>query len=90
MRYTARADSGPGKWTFVADLATGDILHVESNLHFDVNGTVAAEVIVGSESAECGVLGVAPLAHAEVTSAAGNAFTSRLQVGHRTSGGSAV
>jgi hypothetical protein len=75
MRYTARAADGYGKWTFVADVATGDILHVESNLHYDIQGSVAAEVITGNQSMECGVLGNAALPHAEVTSPAGNAFT---------------
>jgi hypothetical protein len=42
IRYTARDESGPGKWTFVADTETGDILFVESNLHFDISGSVQA------------------------------------------------
>jgi hypothetical protein len=75
MQYTAEDAHGPGKWTFVADVETGDILHVESNLHYDISGTVHAEVITGSESMECGDLGVVPLPYAEVTSPAGNAFT---------------
>ncbi len=74
MQYTARAADGSGKWTFVADAVTGDILHVESNLHFNISGTVQGEVITGPESQECGQLGTAPLAHAEVTSSAGNAI----------------
>ena len=75
MQYTAQDASGPGKWTFVADVETGDILHVESNLHYDIGGSVQAEVVTGSESMECGTLGVAPLPYAEVTSPAGNAFS---------------
>jgi hypothetical protein len=75
LEYTAAAADGPGKWTFVADAATGDILHVESNLHFDVGGTVTAELTTGPESTECGLLGVAPLAHANVSSTAGSAVT---------------
>lgn len=74
-QYTARAAHGPGKWTFVADAASGDVLHVESNLHFDIHGTVAAEVVTGPESMECGVLGARPLPHARVSSAAGDAVT---------------
>ncbi len=76
LQYTAQDVSGPGKWTFVADAETGEILHVESNLHFDVTGSVNAEVTTGSASMECAELGNVPLAHAEVTSAAGNAITS--------------
>lgn len=75
MQYSARAANGPGKWTFVADAVTGDVLHVESNLHFDIDGTVQAEVITGPESMECGELGVAPLPYANVTSPVGNAVT---------------
>ncbi|HEU5072709.1 MAG TPA: hypothetical protein VFU02_01015, partial [Polyangiaceae bacterium] len=75
LTYTARATSGPGKWTFVADADSGDILHVESNLHFDIGGSVRAEVTLDSESMECGTLGTAPLPYAAVTSSAGNALT---------------
>jgi hypothetical protein len=75
MQYTAEDSNGPGKWTFVADVETGDILHVESNLHYDISGTVRAEVVTGSESMECGTLGAVPLPHAELTSPAGNAFS---------------
>jgi hypothetical protein len=75
LEYTAIAADGRGKWTFVADTATGDILHVESNLHFDVSGTVTAEVTTGPEAIECGVRGVAPLAYANISSAFGSAVT---------------
>lgn len=75
MQYTAQDANGPGKWTFVADATTGDILHVESNLHFNVTGNVQGQVITGPEAMECGTLGNAALAHANVTSAAGNAIT---------------
>jgi hypothetical protein len=75
MQYTARDAAGVGKWTFVADVETGDILHVESNVHYDVNGSVQARVNVGDASMDCDALGNVPLPHAEVTSSAGNAFT---------------
>ncbi len=75
LEYTVEAAGGPGKWTFVADASSGDILHVESNLHFDITGSVQAEVTLGSESMECGTLGAAPLPYAAVTSSAGNALT---------------
>ena len=78
LKYTARASDGAGKWTFVADAETGDILHVESNVHFDVAGTVKGKVITSAESAECGVQGTAPLPYANVTSASGNATADKL------------
>jgi len=77
MRYTAKAVNGPGKWTFVADAETGDILHVESNVHFDVTGTVKGKVITGAESQECGVLGTAALPYANLTSPSGNAVADK-------------
>lgn len=75
MQYTAREANGPGRWTFVADATTGDILHVESDLHFDVVGTVEAEVTAGQGSMDCSPTVVVPLPYAEVTSPAGNALT---------------
>lgn len=77
LQYTAKASDGAGKWTFVADAETGDILHVESNVHFDVTGSVKGKVITSTESAECGVLGTVPLPYANVTSASGNAVTDK-------------
>lgn len=78
VQYTARAATGAGKWTFVADAETGDILHVESNVHFDVTGSVKGKVITSAESAECGVQGTAALAYANVTSPSGNAVADKL------------
>lgn len=75
MQYTAEDADGLGRWTFVADARTGDILHVESRIHFDIDGTVRAEVTLGKDAMECGPLGVVPLPYAEVTSSAGNAVT---------------
>jgi len=78
QQYTARAAAGAGKWTFVADAETGEILHVESNVHFDVTGTVKGKVITSAESAECGVQGTAALAYANVTSPSGSAIADKL------------
>lgn len=75
-RFTAEDANGPGKWTFIADAASGDILFVESNLHFDVTGTVEAEIIADSESMECGQFGVVPVPHAVVSSPSATAVTS--------------
>jgi hypothetical protein len=80
MRYTAQAPDGPGKWTFVADAETGEILHIESNVHFDVSGTVKAKVITGGESAECGTFGIAPLPYANIGSAYGNVVADKMGV----------
>ncbi|HYQ04720.1 MAG TPA: hypothetical protein VER96_38865 [Polyangiaceae bacterium] len=77
MQYTAQAADGAGKWTFVADAETGDILHVESNVHFDVTGFVAGKVITGAESMDCGTVGMAYLPYANLTSAFGNAVTDK-------------
>jgi len=78
VRYTAQAADGPGKWIFIADAETGDILHVESIVHFDVPGTVKGKVITSAESAECGVFGIAPLPYAKVTSSVGaDVFTDK-------------
>jgi len=77
VRYTAQAADGVGKWTFVADAETGDILHVESIVHFDVAGSVKAKVITGGESAECGVFGIAPLPYASTSSSYGDIFADK-------------
>ena len=77
VQYTARAADGAGKWTFVADAETGDILHVESNVHFDVTGTVKGKVITSAESMECGASGVVPLPYANLSSPAGNAVADK-------------
>lgn len=90
VQYTARAATGVGKWTFVADAETGDILHVESNVHFNVSGTVKGKVITSAESAECGVQGTAALPYANVTSAAGNATADKLGAFTITQSGSSA
>lgn len=71
MQYTAKASDGPGKWTFVADAETGDILHVESNVHFDVTGNVRGRVVIGT--AECGTQVNVVMPYASVTSSYGTA-----------------
>ncbi|MCH5374388.1 MAG: carbohydrate-binding protein, partial [Planctomycetes bacterium] len=75
VEYTAHDADGPASWSFVADAKTGDILHVQSNLHYNIDGTVQAEVIAGVEAMECGTLVVEGLPHAHVTSAVGSAVT---------------
>lgn len=75
MTYTAQDASGAGKWTFVADAETGEVLHVESALHFDVYGTVAAEVTANTSSMACGDVDVRALPYVEVTSGSTSAFT---------------
>jgi hypothetical protein len=78
LQYTAQAASGPGKWTFVADAETGDILHVESNVHFDVTGTVKGKVTATAEAAECGTFGIVSLPYANISSSAGNVVADKL------------
>lgn len=74
LEYTARDEHSPSSWTFVADATTGDVLHVTSNQHHIINGTVNAQVVAGVEAMECGTLATAPLAHAKVSSTVGDAF----------------
>ena len=73
LRYTAEDSAGEGHWTLVADAATGEVLHVESHRHFNINGTVQAEVIQGPDALHCGALEVAGLPYAKVSSPVGNA-----------------
>ena len=69
MVYSAESADGAGHWTFVADTASGDILHVENNTQFeDVAGTVEALVTDGDRSMECDPAAVMPFVHATVTS----------------------
>lgn len=75
LKYTAQDENGPSTWTFIADAATGDILHVESNQHYNIDGTVHAEVVAGVQSMECGTLATEPLPYAKISSAAGDTFT---------------
>jgi hypothetical protein len=53
IQYTA--DAAPvGKWQFVADASTGDVLHVESLVVFaNVTGTVKGNVTQGDVAMEC-------------------------------------
>jgi hypothetical protein len=56
-----------GRWEFVADAATGDILHVESlTSQATVNGSVAGRVTEGDVSMECAPAVVLAFANAEV------------------------
>ena len=73
LEYTAHDADSPRSFTFIADATTGDILHVESNQHYNIDGTVHAEVIAGVEAMQCGTLATEPLPHARVTSAVGDA-----------------
>lgn len=77
IQYTAHDASGAGSWTFIADAETGDVLHLESNQHYNVDGTVQGQVIAGVEAMECGTLAAKPLPHARVTSALGNAIANQ-------------
>ncbi|HEY6729102.1 MAG TPA: hypothetical protein VI197_34065 [Polyangiaceae bacterium] len=48
----------------------------EAQLHFEITGSVQAEVTLGSESMECGTLGAVHLHYASVTSSAGRSSKS--------------
>lgn len=71
IQYTA--DTSPvGKWQFVADAATGDVLHVESQLVFaNVTGSVTARVTQGDVAMECAPEVATPFAFAEVDGLSG-------------------
>lgn len=75
LKYTAYDADSARSWTFVSDASTGDVLHVQSNQHYNIDGTVHAEVVAGVESMDCGVRAVEPLAHARVSSPLGDAIT---------------
>jgi hypothetical protein len=55
MAILYTADAAPvGKWQFVADASTGDVLHVESQVVFaNVTGTVKGNVTQGDVAMEC-------------------------------------
>ncbi len=56
-----------GRWQFVADAATGDILHVESLIsQATIAGTVTANVTQGDAAMECGAALAVPFPNAEV------------------------
>lgn len=77
LKYTAREQNGPSSWTFIADAETGDVLHVESNQHYSIDGTVKAKVTAGVEAMECGMLASEPLPYAKISSAAGAVFADK-------------
>lgn len=89
LRYTAADVGGVGKWTFIADIETQQILHVESRLHFDVAGSVNAQVVTGAQSMDCGTLGTAPLSAAQVSTSASSALTNAAGAFNLVQAGSA-
>src|SRR5690606_17828903 len=77
IEFTAQELDGPRSWSFVANASTGDVLHVESRVHFDIQGSVQAEVATGVSALECSPLGIEPLAYARVSSPVGDAVADR-------------
>lgn len=56
-----------GKWRFIADAATGDVIHVESLIAFDnVTGRVTGNRTQGAVAAECAGTVTTPLPDAEL------------------------
>jgi len=56
-----------GRWEFVADAATGDVLHVESlTSHATVAGTVTAKITQGDVAMECAPTAALPFPGAEI------------------------
>jgi len=72
MRYTAEGADAPGRWQFVADAATGEILEVTSLISFaDVSGSVAGLATQGDRAAECAEEVSQAFGFADVVSSAG-------------------
>jgi hypothetical protein len=66
IQYTADA-SPVGKWQFVADASTGEVLHVENLIAFaNVTGTVTGNATQGDVAMECASGVARPFAFAEV------------------------
>jgi len=66
IQYTAEA-APAGKWQFVADAGTGEVLHVESLVVFaNVTGTVNGNVTQGDVAMECAPEVATPFPSAEV------------------------
>ncbi len=54
IEFVAESASPPGRWRFVADASTGDILDVEDLIVFEaVGGTVAGNVTDGVKAMDC-------------------------------------
>jgi len=61
-------EPGYGKWEFVADAATGEILFSENKLHdVDVSGRISGVATTGIKAAECNPEADAGLPYAQVT-----------------------
>lgn len=80
MLYGAEDSRSNGKWRFVADANTGDVLHVETlAASVDVSGTVRGNATNSHASAECGPEVSLPMAYSEVSISGGSAgFTSDI------------
>ncbi len=71
IQYTV--DTLPsGSWRFVADAATGDVLHVESMISYaNVNGSVSGNATQGDVAMECATSAARSMPDAEVSGSAG-------------------
>ncbi|MFZ5893929.1 MAG: hypothetical protein ACOY0T_22900 [Myxococcota bacterium] len=68
IEYTAESQNPPGKWRFVADAQTGDVLRVEDGVLFaDVTGTVTGNVTQGDVASDCAPEAPLGFGFAEVT-----------------------
>lgn len=80
MLYRAEDSLTQGKWRFVADASTGDVLHVENLVHSaDVSGSVLGNTTDSHAAADCAPEASLPMTYAEVSISGGSAgFTSDI------------
>ncbi|MBN1605552.1 MAG: hypothetical protein JW940_02910 [Polyangiaceae bacterium] len=67
-RYLGSSDDPLGKWRFIADAATGDILHVEDMLAAaNIGGRVMGRATQGAMASECAPEVTTPLRYADTS-----------------------
>lgn len=67
FEYVAESTNPPGRWRFVTDATTDDVLDVEDLISFDaVNGTVAGVVTQGDTAMDCAEEATTAFPYAEV------------------------
>jgi hypothetical protein len=85
MRYAAEDSATVGKWSVVAEAASGDVLAVVSHVHsVNVPGSVRGNVTTTPVAADCAAEPSAPLPHAEVSIPATGASTFTSSTGFFT------
>jgi hypothetical protein len=73
VEFVAESVSPPGRWRFVADATTGDVLDVEDLIVFEaVGGTVAGNVTEGVKAMDCANEVPTPFPYAELSIVGGS------------------